>query len=150
LLQPVSNLFTAVRPRCENTYPAFVKRLCVLEFPTMKLYVGNLSFSTTEETLQAEFGAHGQVEEVAVITDRDTGRPRGFAFVSMSNDGEAQAAIEALNGAEVDGRTITVNEARPKSNGGGGGGGGGRGGYRGGGGGGGGSRGGGGGGGKRW
>jgi RNA recognition motif-containing protein len=120
----------------------------------MKLYVGNLSFSTTEETLQAEFGAHGQVEEVAVITDRDTGRPRGFAFVSMSNDNEAHAAIEALNGADIDGRTITVNEARPKSNGGGGGGGrgggyrgGGGGGYRGGGGGG--DRGGGGGG-KRW
>jgi len=109
----------------------------------MKLYVGNLSFSTTEETLQAEFGAHGQVEEVAVITDRDTGRPRGFAFVSMNNDNEARAAIEALNGTEIDGRTITVNEARPKSNGGGGGGG--RGGPRGGGGGG---RGGGGG--KRW
>jgi cold-inducible RNA-binding protein len=125
-------------------------RLCVLELRTMKLYVGNLSFSTTEETLQAEFGVHGQVEEVAVITDRDTGRPRGFAFVSMSNDNEARAAIEALNGADVDGRTITVNEARPKSNGGGGGGGGrgGGGGYRGGGGGGG--RGGGGGGGKRW
>jgi len=119
----------------------------------MKLYVGNLSFSTTEETLQAEFGAHGQVEEVAVITDRDTGRPRGFAFVSMSNDGEARAAIEALNGREVDGRTITVNEARPKSEGGGGGGRGGGGGYRGGGGGGGGGYrggGGGGGGGKRW
>jgi cold-inducible RNA-binding protein len=114
----------------------------------MKLYVGNLSFSTTEETLQAEFGAHGQVEEVAVITDRDTGRPRGFAFVSMSNDNEARAAIEALNGADIDGRTITVNEARPKSDGGGGGGGRG-GGYRGGGGGGG-DRGRGGGGGKRW
>ncbi|HEX3599282.1 MAG TPA: RNA-binding protein, partial [Lacipirellulaceae bacterium] len=110
------------------------------------------SFSTTEETLQAEFGAHGQVEEVAVITDRDTGRPRGFAFVSMANDNEGRAAIEALNGTEVDGRTITVNEARPKSGGGGGGGGGGRGGYRGGGGGGGrgGYGGGGGGGGKRW
>jgi RNA recognition motif-containing protein len=117
----------------------------VLEFRTMKLYVGNLSFSTTEDTLQAEFGAHGQVEEVAVITDRDTGRPRGFAFVTMNNDSEARAAIEALNGTEVDGRTITVNEARPKTEGGGGGGG--RGGYRGGGGGG---RGGGGGGGKRW
>jgi RNA recognition motif-containing protein len=121
----------------------------------MKLYVGNLSFSTTEETLQAEFGAHGQVEEVAVITDRDTGRPRGFAFVSMANDNEGRAAIEALNGTELDGRTITVNEARPKTNGGGGGGGGGgRGGYRGGGGGGGGrggDRGGrGGGGGGRW
>jgi len=100
----------------------------------MKLYVGNLSFSTTEESLQNEFSAHGQVEEVAVITDRDTGRPRGFAFVSMSNDGEARAAIESLNGTELDGRTITVNEARPKT-GAGGGGGSGRGGPRGGGGG---------------
>jgi RNA recognition motif-containing protein len=100
----------------------------------MKLNVGNLSFSTTEEALQNEFSAHGQVEEVAVITDRDTGRPRGFAFVTMSNDNEARAAIESLNGTEVDGRTITVNEARPKSNAGGGGGGG-RGGPRGGGGG---------------
>jgi RNA recognition motif-containing protein len=99
----------------------------------MKLYVGNLSFSTTEESLQNEFSAHGQVEEVAVITDRDTGRPRGFAFVTMSNDGEARAAIESLNGTELDGRTITVNEARPKT--GAGGGGGGRGGPRGGGGG---------------
>jgi len=107
----------------------------------MKLYVGNLSFSTTEEALQNEFSAHGQVEEVAVITDRDTGRPRGFAFVTMSNDGEAQAAIEAINGTELDGRTITVNEARPKASSGGGGG---RGGPRGGGGGGGASRG------KRW
>jgi RNA recognition motif-containing protein len=87
----------------------------------MKLYVGNLSFSTTEEALQNEFSAHGQVEEVAVITDRDTGRPRGFAFVTMSNDGEAQAAIEGLNGTELDGRTITVNEAKPKASSGGGG-----------------------------
>jgi cold-inducible RNA-binding protein len=148
------------QPRGGN-FPPTEERWCletgsiVLELRTMKLYVGNLSFSTTEETLQAEFGAHGQVEEVAVITDRDTGRPRGFAFVSMNNDNEARAAIEALNGTEIDGRTITVNEARPKSNGGGGGGGGrggGGGGYRGGGGGGGrsGGGGGGGGGGKRW
>jgi RNA recognition motif-containing protein len=82
----------------------------------MKLYVGNLSFSTTEEALQSEFSAHGQVAEVAVITDRDTGRPRGFAFVTMSNDDEARAAIESLNGTELDGRTITVNEAKPKTN----------------------------------
>jgi cold-inducible RNA-binding protein len=102
----------------------------------MKLYIGNLSFSTTEETLQAEFAAFGQVEEVAVISDRDTGRPRGFAFVSMNNDNEAKAAIESLNGTELDGRTITVNEAKPKSNvgsGSGGGRGGSRGGYGGGG-----------------
>ena len=102
----------------------------------MKLYVGNLSYSTNQDTLYNEFGAHGNVEEVAVITDRETGRPRGFAFVSMNNDQEGHAAIEALNGAEVDGRTITVNEARPKTDRpGGGGGGGGYGGGRGGGGG---------------
>jgi RNA recognition motif-containing protein len=101
----------------------------------MKLYVGNLSYSTTQDTLYHEFGAHGNVEEVAIITDRETGRPRGFAFVSMNNDQEARAAIEAMNGAEVDGRTITVNEARPKTDRGGGGGGGGYGGGRGGGGG---------------
>jgi RNA recognition motif-containing protein len=96
----------------------------------IRLYVGNLSFSTTEETLQAQFGAYGQVDEVAIITDRDTGRPRGFAFVTMTNDNEGRAAIEGLNGVDLDGRTITVNEARPKTDGGsrgGGGGGGGRG-----------------------
>jgi RNA recognition motif-containing protein len=93
----------------------------------MKLYVGNLSYSTTQDTLQAEFAAYGQVEEVAVITDRESGRPRGFAFVTMANDEEGRAAIETLNGREIDGRTITVNEARPKTDRGGrGGGGGGR------------------------
>lgn len=119
----------------------------------MKLYVGNLSYNTTQDTLMQEFGAFGRVDEVAVITDRETGRPRGFAFVSMNNDQEGHAAIEALNGAEIDGRSITVNEARPKTDRGGGGGGygGGGGGGRGyGGGGGGGRREGGGGGGGRW
>lgn len=94
----------------------------------MKLYVGNLSYSTTQDTLFNEFSALGQVEEVAVINDRDTGRPRGFAFVTMKNDDEARAAIESINGREIDGRTVTVNEARPKADrgprGGGGGGGG--------------------------
>jgi cold-inducible RNA-binding protein len=85
----------------------------------IRLYVGNLSFSTTEETLQARFGEYGTVDEVAIITDRDTDRPRGFAFVTMSNEGEGRAAIEGLNGVDVDGRTITVNEARPKTEGGG-------------------------------
>lgn len=98
----------------------------------MKIYVGNLSYSTTEQSLHSAFGAHGAVDEVTVVTDRETGRPRGFAFVSMSNDAEAKAAIEALNGQELDGRTLTVNEARPKPAGGGfrGGSGGGGGGYR--------------------
>jgi len=84
----------------------------------MRIYVGNLSYSTTEETLSSEFGAFGEVEEVAVISDRETGRPRGFAFVTMSGDDEGREAIEKLNGAEMDGRTITVNEARPRSTGG--------------------------------
>jgi len=87
----------------------------------MKLYVGNLSYNTTQDTLSSEFSGHGEVEEVAVITDRETGRPRGFAFVTMTNDEEARAAIEGLNGREIDGRTITVNEARPKTDRGGGG-----------------------------
>jgi len=114
----------------------------------MKIYVGNMSFSTSEESLEALFTNYGQVDEVAVITDRDTGRPRGFAFVTMSNDEEAKQAIDALNGQEFEGRTLTVNEARPRESRGGGGGGGG-GGFRGGRGGGGGGRGGGGGGGGR-
>ncbi|MEM9415423.1 MAG: RNA-binding protein [Planctomycetota bacterium] len=89
----------------------------------MKIYVGNMSFSTTQESLEALFSNYGQVQEVAVITDRDTGRPRGFAFVTMDDDGGKQA-IEALNGNEFEGRTLTVNEARPRENRGGGGGGG--------------------------
>ena len=102
----------------------------------MKLYVGNMSFNTTEESLEALFSNYGQVQEVAIVTDRDTGRPRGFGFVTMDDDG-ARAAIEALNGNEFEGRNLTVNEARPRENrsGGGGGGGGHRGGRGGGGGG---------------
>ncbi len=96
----------------------------------MKIYVGNLSFSTTEDILQNQFGTFGQVDEVALITDRQTGRSRGFAFVTMGNDEEAKAAIEAMNGVELDGRTLVVNEARPRMSSGGrggpGGGGGGR------------------------
>ena len=113
-----------------------------------KLFVGNLSFDTTELGLQDLFAAHGVVEDVNLVTDRVTGRPRGFAFVTMSKPEEAQAAITGLNGKSVNGRNITVTEARPREERGGGGGGGG--GYRGGGGGGGGGgyRGGGGGGGR--
>ncbi|MBT8207908.1 MAG: RNA-binding protein [Acidimicrobiia bacterium] len=92
----------------------------------MKLYVGNISFDTSEDTLRNAFAEHGDVEEVAVITDRDTGRPRGFAFVTMRDDNAARAAIDALNGKDLDGRALNVNEARAKTGGGGGGGGGGR------------------------
>jgi len=81
----------------------------------MRIYVGNVPFSTTEQALEEAFGAHGQVDEVAIISDRDTGRSRGFAFVNMPNDDEARAAIEALNGTEFEGRTLTINEARPRS-----------------------------------
>jgi len=100
----------------------------------MKLYVGNLSYSTNEDELRQLFGTYGTVDSVAVITDRDTGRSKGFGFVEFGNDTEAQAAISGLNGKDVGGRALTVSQARPKSEGGGGGGGG-RGGYGGGGGG---------------
>ncbi len=90
----------------------------------MKIYVGNLSFSTTEDSLNALFSNYGEIQECAVITDRDTGRPRGFAFVTMPDDAQAKSAIEALNGTEFEGRSLNVNEARPRPAGRGGGGGG--------------------------
>lgn len=99
-----------------------------------RLYVGNLSYGTNDGTLKQLFEAHGSVTSAQVIVDRDTGRSKGFGFVEMGSDQEAQAAVAALNGKEVDGRPLTVNEARPKTEGGGGGGRG-RGGYGGGGGG---------------
>src|SRR5437773_11188878 len=89
-----------------------------------KLFVGNLSFNTTENDLQDAFAAHGTVLETNLMTDRETGRPRGFGFVTMSSAEEAQKAVEALNGATLDGRNLTVNEARPKTERSGGGGGG--------------------------
>src|SRR5438874_13177718 len=96
-----------------------------------KLFVGNLSFNTTENDLQDAFAAHGTVLEANLMMDRVSGRPRGFAFVTMSTDEEAQKAMNALNGASMDGRNLTVNIARPREEraggGGGGGGGGGRG-----------------------
>ena len=79
-----------------------------------KLYVGNLSYGATESTIRSLFENHGTVESVNLITDRDTGRSKGFGFVEMTSDAEAQRAISALNGKEVDGRALTVNEARPK------------------------------------
>ena len=88
-----------------------------------KLYVGNLPFSATEAEVSELFEKHGEVHSVALITDRDTGRPRGFGFVEI-DDGAAQAAIDALNGYELNGRALNVNEARERPRGGGGGGGG--------------------------
>lgn len=101
----------------------------------MRIYVGNLAYGTNEESLKQAFSAYGTVDEVAVIIDRETGRSRGFGFVVMNNDNDARRAIEEVNGAEIDGRSVTVNEAKPKSSGGGGGFGGGSRGYGGGGGG---------------
>ncbi len=93
-----------------------------------KLFVGNLSFNTTENSLQDAFAAHGTVLEANLMMDRATGRPRGFGFVTMSTPEEAQAAVAALNGKDMDGRALTVNEARPREERAGGGGGGGNGG----------------------
>jgi RNA recognition motif-containing protein len=87
------------------------------------LFVGNMSFDTTENELRALFEQYGEVERVNVVTDRDTGRARGFAFVEMASDEAAASAITALNGREVNGRALNVNEARPKPEGGRGGGG---------------------------
>ena len=95
----------------------------------MNIYVGNLSYDLSEEDIRQEFSRYGEVSSVRVITDRDTGRPRGFAFVEMPDDEKGQEAIDALNGKEIAGRAVVVNQARPKaeSRGGRGGGGGGRG-----------------------
>ena len=87
-----------------------------------KLYVGNLSYETSQSDLEAMFGAHGTVESAQIISDRDTGRSKGFAFVEMSSDAESQAAMGALDGNDCGGRALKVNEAKPRAAGGGGGG----------------------------
>ncbi len=79
------------------------------------IFVGNLNFNTSEEQLRAMFATYGTVERVSILTDRDTGRSRGFGFVEMTNEAEAEKAIAALNGANLDGRTLNVNEAKPKT-----------------------------------
>ena len=86
----------------------------------MKIYVGNLPFSMDSDALLELFKQHGEVEEATVVTDRDTGQSRGFGFVTMSDGGEANKAMEAINGQEMDGRALKVNEAKPKRQGGGG------------------------------
>jgi cold-inducible RNA-binding protein len=78
------------------------------------LFVGNLPFKSTEDALRTHFAQFGEVAQVRIMTDRDTGKPRGFAFVEMSNDEEAERAVVALNGKDFEGRPLTVNEARPK------------------------------------
>ena len=86
------------------------------------IFVGNLSFGATEDAIRSMFEAYGAVDRVNLITDRDTGQPRGFGFVEMSNNAEAERAIAELNGRELDGRALNINEARPKTERGGGGG----------------------------
>jgi cold-inducible RNA-binding protein len=88
----------------------------------VRIYVGNLSFDTTESDLESAFTAHGTVDSANLVSDRYSGRSRGFGFVEMSNNSEAEAAIQAMNGKELQGRSLTVNEARPRESGGGGGG----------------------------
>jgi cold-inducible RNA-binding protein len=87
----------------------------------MKLYVGNLSFNTSESQLRSAFEQHGAVTSATLVMDRETGRPRGFGFVEMSDDAQAKAAMAALNGKDFDGRNLNVNEAKPREGGGGGG-----------------------------
>src|SRR5262249_54936073 len=108
--------------------PGLAPRQSLLWSPSMgrKLYVGNLTYDVTNEALEQMFAPHGTVQSAQVIMDRDTGRSKGFGFVEMGSDHEAQAAIQALKGKERGGGSLTVNEAKPKA---GGGGGGGRGGY---------------------
>ncbi len=91
----------------------------------MNIYVGNLSFDETDETLRVAFANHGEVQSARIVTDRDSGRPRGFGFVEMPKQQEAEAAIAALNGTEQGGRTLKVNESKPREGGRGGSGGGG-------------------------
>ena len=83
----------------------------------MRIYVGNLNYDTTEDALRDAFGAYGEVNEAAIITDRETGRPRGFGFVTMTDENKAREAIEALNGADLEGRSLNVNEAKPRTTG---------------------------------
>ena len=90
------------------------------------IFVGNLSFTATEDSVRSMFEAYGTVDRVSIVTDRDTGQPKGFGFIEMANDAEAEKAISALNGTELNGRALTINEARPKTERAGGGGGGGR------------------------
>src|SRR5207247_7190168 len=119
---PISMIDESGSPGANTRVWWLVARPDFLEAPMGKrLYVGNLTYGSTDATLRQLFEAHGTATSAQIIMDRDTGRSKGFGFVEMGSDAEAQAAIAALNGKEVDGRALTVNEARPKSEGGGGG-----------------------------
>jgi RNA recognition motif-containing protein len=114
--QPVLIIFNRTLQALRLQWVARVFRALNKEAKFMKLYVGNLSSSTTEEVLLSKFGAHGEVQDLAMITDRDTDRSRGFGFVTMDNSEEANAAMAALDGTELEGRKIRVIEAKPRGN----------------------------------
>jgi cold-inducible RNA-binding protein len=117
--------FRIVRSNSCSFDPAPISSFPTFRKKTMKnIFVGNLSFGATEDAVRSMFEAYGAVDRVSLITDRDTGQARGFGFVEMSNDAEAERAISELNGRELDGRALNINEARPKTDRGGGGGGG--------------------------
>ena len=119
-------IFAPSVPRGRQSTPANQAIQYIGDEKELRIYVGNFGFETSEQEIREAFEAYGQVQEVSLIQDRDTGRPKGFGFVEMPTNTEAQAAIEALNGKEFTGRAITVNEARPRQDrsfGGGGGGG---------------------------
>ena len=99
---------------------SFRKDECQVERRFVNIFVGNLDYRTTQDQLQAAFAQYGSVDRVNIVTDRDTGQPRGFAFVEMADSREAKTAIDRLNGFEINGRAMNVNEARPKTEGGGG------------------------------
>ena len=104
-------LFSATFVHLPNLPPSNQQRKTKVK----NIYVGNLSFGASEESVRALFETHGTVGRVNIVTDRDTGQPRGFGFVEMANDGEGEKAIAAVNGTDLDGRTLNVNEARPKA-----------------------------------
>lgn len=107
----------------QSILPRFAVLQIQKENPMKNIFVGNLSFGATEDAVRSMFETYGSVERVSLITDRDTGQPRGFGFVEMSNNSEADRAIAELNGRDMDGRALNINEARPREERGGGGGG---------------------------
>lgn len=106
--------FIIFRPRLALLNPTIAVSRHLKEYALKNIYVGNISFQTTEQDLDAAFSAYGQVDRVQIVKDRDTGQARGFAFVEMPVNADADKAMAALNGAELGGRTLTVNEARPR------------------------------------
>jgi RNA recognition motif-containing protein len=122
--RPIASISTRTNPRFFGRFAQDWAATLWSSVMGKKLYVGNLGYGVTDSELQEMFQAHGSVQSAQIIMDRDTGRSKGFGFVEMGSDQEAQAAIAALNGKETGGRALTVNEARPKAEGGRGGGGG--------------------------